>query len=171
MPKAVIASKDHNTASSSEEDAMDLDKKPPQPALKPTSKLGKIGGKALKPAAEDVMRDPTPPISKPKAKLGKIGGFGKIGRIRGSQTQDSRLVAASSGESSLTSRQNLKREDERLPTPDAAKSEKLARVKIPPQTSSPPQETHDQKANKKRERLKRELESKSQVGAKKKRKF
>lgn len=184
LPKVAIAPKAHGTNSSSDGDEMDLSRKSPVPlksvvehkvfdhfhaASKSKSKLGKIGG--TKPIPEDIAREPTLPASKPKSKLGKIGGVGKIGHVGAPQNKDSRPAAAALEQSSLDPKEYAKRVAERLSAPDVAEPGRHSRATLLPKGPSPPNETEEERANKKREQLKRELESKSQAGAKKKRKF
>lgn len=187
VPQAAIFSNSHYMNSSSDDDAMDLSRKSsissnkmverqtsdhPQPATKPKLKMGKIGGKPLKPAVEDVPHKSNPQVSKSKPKLGRIGGvggIGKIGHVEGSQTKGNQPAATVSEEQSLLSKQNLNRERQRHLAQDVAQSKRPSTMS--PRAPSPPRETDEERANKKREKLKRELESKSQAGMKKKRKF
>jgi len=174
-------SKNHHIPSSSDEDAMNLDKNlvpskleeehtnsdQSKPLSKPRSNLGQIGGTKPKPAVEDAMDNPTPPVTKSKPKLGKIGGISKMYQVGALQRQASQPTAAALEEPQLKSGHNLKRDTERFSAPIVA----VSRGQSSPKAPSPPRETDEEKANKKREQLKRELESKSQARAKKKRKF
>ncbi|KAK4696305.1 hypothetical protein P7C71_g1583, partial [Lecanoromycetidae sp. Uapishka_2] len=185
-PRSMNVANGHDTTSSSNEHTMDLDGRStdpsksgpestvsnhPQPSTKPKSKLGKIGGKVSKPAAEDTTRDLTPPVTRPKQKLGRIGGTGKLGHAADSQIKDRQPAATVSENHNPSYHQELENNDERLSMTEDAESKRPAKATISPRVPSPHRETDEERANKKREKLKRELESKSQAGAKKKRRF
>lgn len=127
-------------------------------------RLGKIGGKE---------KDSSPQISAAptlKPKLGKIGGKNKLGKSGGAGSVSSQNEVAAS----------KKPEDPASPKSET-KDQNAARKVLEPERRSrtvqqtpepsPPRETSQERANKKREQLKRELESKSQAATKKKRRF
>ena len=103
---------------------------------------------------------------KPKGKLGRIGG-----RLKADGEEKSRTTA-SRDSATPSSRLEPKKHDNRLrAAQDDISPNRKGRSTTQPSNPSLPRETSQERANKKREQLKRELESKSSVGAKKKRKF
>lgn len=134
------------------------------PRAKP--RLGKIGGRIID-------REPSnpPDVPETKIRLGKIGVKSKPGRMGASEAVPKESEAALSN----TRRDNVspKKEQEKksLSVPAIAGMERAGRVSQRPQSLSPPRETSQERANRKRELLKRELENKSQAAKKKKRKF
>ena len=149
-------SKMHDATSSSDEDAMDVDDDA-MVGLKATSNNKTIAQ--------------VPSVSKPKPKLGKIGGKGNADKERGSQRAARQSEPPLSVEAQPNNKPDGKEGNVRestLKTPEIAR---LGRVTTQFQAPSPPRETEQERANKKREQLKRELESESHAGAKKKRKF
>ena len=141
---------------------------------KPKAKLGKIGGKSeakiLQHSSPDkghhTMAD-NPSLPTSKARLGKIGGRSKADVVEHQQspaistaaspTKAGKVDAKSESEDHATSLH-----DEQQPT-----------SRTTAQDSSPVlhRETSQERADKKRAQLKRELEAKSQAGTKKKRRF
>ena len=128
------------------------------------AKLGKIGGQGKDSPPE------TSTGSKSKSKLGKIGGNAKLGKIGGvsfaaGQNQGPTLNQPKRSVSPKLEAldQNVARKTLERERKD--RSDQLLR------DHSPPRETSQERANKKREKLKRELESKSQAVPKKKRRF
>ncbi|CAG8203211.1 unnamed protein product [Penicillium nalgiovense] len=122
--------------------------------------------------ARPISSTPAPAAAKAKrpGKIGMIGGKSKAkasepGRDK-SPLPTSDTVAMSSEKASpvkpKADRQALKREESPLPTPAAEK--------VPPVSPAEP-ETEDQRADRKREELKRSIEAKSKAPAKKKRRF
>ena len=156
---------DDDALTASQSSASDIDRAPAKTHLLPNSKpkLGKIGGKG-KGSSPDALVAPT---SKPK--LGKIGGKRRLGKVGGIASVSSQNDGAAS----------IKLHDPVSPTretrdksaaPHAMEPERSRTVQRHPEPS-PPRETSQERANRKREQLKRELESKSQATTKKKRKF
>ena len=156
---------DDDALTASQSSASEIDKAPAKTNLSPNSrtKLGKIGGKS-KGSSPDTLVAPTS-----KAKLGKIGGKGKLGKVGG--------IASVSGQDDGAA--STKPHDPVSPTRET-RDQTAALNKLEPERSrtvqrhpesSPPRETSQERANRKREQLKRELESKSQATTRKKRKF
>ena len=142
---------DGSTASGS-----DVDKSPVKTRPVPRSKqrLGKIGGQRKDSSPET----PTIPTSKPR--LGKIGGKGMLGNLGGT---------TSNKQEAFVSPKQEARDQNASPQP--VEPEGRGRTAQQPPEPSPPRETSQERANRKREQLKRELESKSQAAIKKKRRF
>ena len=147
------SSKDIVTASSSEGDGMESDN---QAMLAP--KLG----------LDDKTRKI---VAKPKPRIGKIGGNTNLG------TESSKPAVANptkvtgpmkTGENTEPGSNGMKERESILKTSEPTR---VGRPTAQPRSSSPTRETSQERANRKREQLKRELESKGQAGAKKKRKF
>lgn len=108
--------------------------------------------------------------SKPRAKLGKIGGKGTAGKSSEAPPYTGQNLPANAGRSSRS--EDLPPSTELGAIPKAeAESEPGSRTTVQPQPSSPPRETSPERANRNREKLKRELETKVQAGAKRKRRF
>ena len=125
-------------------------------------KLGKIGGKGKDSLPESSA------VPKSKLKLGKIGGnakLGKIGAIGFAPGQDQGATLNQPSVSPKTEALDQNNAPKTLERERKGRSDQLLRG------HSPPRETSRERANKKREMLKRELESKSQAVPKKKRRF
>lgn len=144
----------------------DIDNSPSKTHLVPKSKpkLGKIGGKGK----TSSPKTPALPTSKPK--LGKIGGGGKLAKVHGigpvsGQNED---AASDMPEDPVSPKREVR---DRTAAPKTLEPEKRGRTVQQPSERSPPRETSQERANRKREQLKRELESKSQAATKKKRRF
>lgn len=142
----------------------DVDKSPAKSPLVPNSKqrLGKIGSKGRDSSSEP----PVIPISKPK--LGKIGGIGKLGKSSGTKSVSTQNedTASNRPKDSVSPKREAR---DQVDSPK--ESEKRGRMVQDAPEPSPPRETSHDRANRKREQLKRELENKSQAATKKKRKF
>ena len=146
--------------------ASEVDKSPAKSHVMPKSKqkLGKIGGKRKDSSPEP----PAIPLSKPK--LGKIGGKGKIGRLGGAGTVSNQNEGrASTKQEDIVNPKREVRDQNAVPKP--VEPERRGRNVEQPPEPSPPRETSQERANRKREQLKRELENKSQAAVKKKRRF
>ena len=146
--------------------ASDIDTSPAKTHLVPKSKqkLGKIGGKRKDSSPET----PSIPMSRPK--LGRIGGKSKPGKLggTGSDSGQNEGTASNKEKDSVNPKSELR---EQTSTSRPTEPERIARmVQQPPEPSSP-RETSRERADKKREQLKRQLENKSQAGSKKKRRF
>lgn len=124
-----------------------------QQSLKPAIEKSSSSRSSSPEPAHNARQDPSP---KPKGMLGRIGGAPKptispnepkLGQIRGTNK---------SGKS---------------PMPASKSPEPRSRLVKQPGSPPSPRETSQERANKKREQLKRELEEKSKLGVKKKRKF
>ena len=109
-------------------------------------------------------------VSKPKSKLGKIGGKKTIEIAHGSSQSELSIRfghdKASPAEKSAPKPQQL-----RAKTSPAPKAESMGRTATPAGDPSLPRETSQERADRNREQLKRQLDSKSQLATKKKRKF
>ena len=110
-------------------------------------------------------------VSRPKAKLGRIGGSSKASKDPSSQ---------SAGDGKATAPSSQQQSPFRPKTKEKATSPRSVEENIVSGRSgraesryhaSPPRESSQDRANRKREQLKRELENKGQSGAKRKRKF
>ena len=153
--------KDALTASAS-----DIDISPAKTHVVPKSKqkLGKIGGKRKDSSPET----PAIPMSRPK--LGRIGGKSKPGKLggTGSDSGQNEGTASNKEEDSVSPKWGPR---EQTSTSRPTEPERRARTLEQPPEPSSPRETSRERADKKREQLKRELENKSQAGSKKKRRF
>jgi len=149
-------------------------------------KLGKIGGKKEIPPepVEEPIPFPVPEIAKPKAgKLGQIGGKKKeattppvhevepaaetSSRLEGTGTKG-KLGAIGHGQKATPAA----RADEALVKAyDDQDARGRSLVKEEKEKTSEPRETSEERADRKREQLKRELEEKARAPVKKKRKF
>ena len=141
----------------------DIDKSPAKthsiPKLR--QKLGKIGGKS-----KDRSPD-APTIPKSKPKLGKIGGKGKGGGVELVSSQN-KSAAWKNQEDVANSKQGA---TDLLAAPMSMEPGRRGRTAEQPPEPPPPRETSQEKADRKRAQLKRELESKSHAAVKKKRRF
>ena len=143
--------------------ASDIDKSPAKthPTPKTRQKLGKIGGKG-----KDCSPDaPAIPTSKPK--LGKIGGKGKGGGV-GLLSSQNESTAWKKQEDIVSSKQEA---TDPHAAPKSMEPERRGRTAEQPPEPSPPRETSQERADRKRAQLKRELENKSHTAVKKKRRF
>lgn len=141
----------------------DIDKSPAKiyPILKSRKKLGKIGGKG-----KDCSPDaPAIPTSKPK--LGMIGGKGKGGGV-GLMSIQNESSAWKNQEDIVSSKREVK---DPLAAPTSMEPVRRGRTTEQPPEPSPPRETSQERADRKRAQLKRELENKSHAAVKKKRRF
>ena len=143
--------------------ASDIDKSPATTHSIPKSrqKLGKIGGKG-----KDCSPD-APVIQKSRPKLGKIGGKGRGGGIGTVSSQDV-STAWKDQEDIASSKQET---TDPLAAPTSMEPERRGRTAEQPPEPSPPRETSQERADRKRAQLKRELENKSHTAVKKKRRF
>ena len=124
----------------------------------PKANLGKIGGKG-KDSPTEISAAP-----KPKSKLGKIGENAKLGKIGATG------FAAGLNQPKRSVSPESEALDQNV-APKTLERERKSRSDQLLRDHSPPRETSQERANKKREMLKRELESKSQAVPKKKRRF
>lgn len=146
--------------------ASDMDDTPAKTHLEPKSKqkLGRIGGKIKSISPE------APTVPAPKAKLGKIGGKSKLGKVggAGSAYSQNEGTAPKVQEDPLSPKQET---NDRIVGSKSKDPITRARTVQQPPEPSPPRETSQERANRKRAQLKRELEDKSQAAVKKKRRF
>ena len=148
-----MSPKDINTASSSEEEGMKYDN---QHML----------------VSEPVLDDKTSSTTtKPKPRIGKIGGKNNPDTKSTKPALVSPAKLGGSMGTKMNSRPDTDRTNERESIVKASEPARVGRVTVQPRSPSPIRETSQERANRKREQLKRELESKGQAGAKKKRKF
>jgi len=113
-------------------------------------------------------------LTSPPASRAKKGGLGKIGGKKRETTPPAPVVA-SPEEHSLpdrTPKPKLGHIGHRPPAKDVAKDDDVARYRTREKTvEEQPRETSKERADRKREELKRQLEEKAKAPAKKKRKF
>ena len=128
------------------------------------AKLGKIGGKGKDNPPE------TSAVPKSKSKLGKIGGNAKLGKIGTSGFAAGQNQGATLNQPERSVSPESEALDQQV-APKMLERERKDRSDQLLRDHSPPRETSQERANKKREMLKRELESKSQAVPKKKRRF
>jgi hypothetical protein len=165
----------------------------PEKALaKPQRKLGRIGGKKEDPLPEpESEHDVSPPLAKapvpdaPKVKKGKLGQIG--GKKKRAETPAPAEEAVPETEAPTTpttpnpkrklgvighrhQSPAIKNEDNPSKT-EEAESRGRASVKPEKEKSPPPRETSQERADRKRLQLKRELEEKAKAPVKKRRKF
>lgn len=127
-----------------------------------------------KPASENVLSEPlnsVETIPKPKSKLGRIGGKGRL--EKGSGTDNNTMEERPTISTNLTRivPADLKSEVEKQVSEDVLGVTRLGRPNIWSKSPVAPRENSQERANRKREQLKRELENKSSAALKKKRKF
>lgn len=138
-------------------------KKDPPKAVLPPPRSPSVDGAEMQVGSADHAREigrgyqASP--SQPKGKLGKIGGIRKVNKKTEDHTATEHVAAfnasvASKGASHVASASERGREPVKKPASPA-----------------PDRETSQERADRNRERLKRELEEKSKVAVKKKRKF
>ena len=164
---------------------------PSEPAIRPRKKLGRIGGTKEPPPPEsepEPERDISPPSAKttpapeaPKPKKGKLGQIG--GKKRRAETPPpAPEEPPEASKISLMPKRKLgtignrhhspahasKNEEE---PPAAEASHGRASVEPEREQTPPPRETSEERADKKRLQLKRELEEKAKAPVKKKKKF
>lgn len=137
----------------------------PEPAPKPKRGLGRIGSKkARSPSASP------PPTDKPKKK-GKLGQIG--GKKESTPTPPSLQQEETPAKRKLGAIGGRKKVDEDGPASGVEEVDKIRGrpVKAEKEKTTPPRETSEERAERKRRELKRELEEKVKAPAKKKRKF
>ncbi|KAK3705895.1 hypothetical protein LTR37_013048 [Vermiconidia calcicola] len=151
----------------------------------PPRKLGAIGGRSPQPPAALASKELTPDIEplspKPRSKLGTIGGRAKASTPAAVDSEgDKPAQSGSSRHSKIGIIGGKKARDpspmtESLeePHPPASAAEQAPRrARTPAKKATPaPRETSRERADRKREQLKRELEAKAKAPVKKKRKF
>ena len=146
--------------------ASDVDKSPAKVHVVPRSKykLGKIGGKGRDSSPE------IPAISESKSKLGKIGGKGTLGKVGGTGSVSSRNenIAPNKKQNAVSPKQEAR---DQIADSKSIEPESRGRTLQQRPEPSPPRETSQERADRKRAQLKRELEYKSQSAVKKKRRF
>ena len=102
-------------------------------------------------------------VSRPRPRLGKIGGKKREPQVV-SLTQDEQAI--SSGADRIVESSEIQNK-----TPSAHDNTSRGRASSRQESNSPNRETSLERANKNREKLKRELDSRGKSGTKKKRKF
>ena len=149
-------------------------------------KLGTIGGRSPR-APTPLTRDTTPedkPLStKSRSKLGTIGGKGKLAVSAPSEPESetpssrpppkkSKMGVIGGKKAPVEKTSPPATMDDGVRTAETVHEEPSRRSRTPAKTASPaPRETSQERADRKRDQLKRELEEKAKVPAKKKRKF
>jgi hypothetical protein len=162
-------------------------------AVRPKKTLGKIGGKKEAPSppepepdseTEPEVEASTPPVVSPPKEVAKPEK-GKLGQIGGKKKQTEPSPEAAEPEASTAAAPSAKRKlgqigqghkverQESPKKPEEGNNESRGRASVKPEkTATPePRETSLERADKKRERLRRELEEKAKAPVKKKRKF
>ncbi|KAJ8066416.1 hypothetical protein OCU04_005477 [Sclerotinia nivalis] len=152
---------------------------PEESPVKKKGKLGKVGGKKAASPEPEPEPDAEPEAVKPRPKrgmLGKIGGKKRENtptpeiESQSSATAKKKLgiiggKKAAAGDASQKGGASREENRGRSREPMMEKEEKIK------ETTPPPRETSQERADKKREMLKKELEAKSKAPIKKKRKF
>ncbi|KUJ24519.1 XLF-domain-containing protein [Mollisia scopiformis] len=156
----------------------------PEPVPKPQKKFGKIGGKKDTPPPPtpelepDDEPEPSPPpkAATPPATKAKKPKFGQIGGKK--KTSESTPVPEESVATSPAPKAGIKRKLGAIghkavkAEPSSQNPEEDIRGRAPTKEETPPpRETSEDRADRKREQLKRELEEKAKAPVKKKRKF
>lgn len=153
---------------------------PQSPLPKKKSKLGKIGGKkAPSPSPEpEIEPEVEPEAMKPRPKRGMLG---KIGGKKNNPTSTAEIEPQSSaspkkklgtiGGKKATAGGSSQREDTPGEENRGRKREQAIEEEKIREKTPPPRETSEERADKKRAMLKKELEAKSKAPVKKKRKF
>lgn len=132
------------------------------PKSKP--KLGRIGGRGKESSPETLAV----PTSVPR--LGKIGGKGKPGKVGGTGSVSHQNGGAASNKPGEYVSPKREARDQSTAADTLEPGRRSRTLQQPPEPALP-RESSQERANRKREQLKRELESKSQAATKKKRRF
>lgn len=124
----------------------------------------------------DVYRDTSKPelaeaVHKPKGIFGKIGGRAKREKETEVQDPPAAVKANITEDNNTIGYVNQGGRQLTRPPPATVNSRTIFQPQSPPPPPPSPRETSQERANKKREELKRQLESKSNANVKKKRKF
>ncbi len=123
-------------------------------------------------ASKPVLNDKTSSTAaKPKPRIGKIGGKANLDKESSKPAVASPANVAGPMKTKVNAKPDSDTMNERESILKASEPARVGRATVQPRSPSPTRETSQERANRKRERLKRELESKGQAGAKKKRKF
>lgn len=144
-------------ASDDDSDTDDGDLESMQPMTRETQQVSKQSSSSRSPSPDPVSKASGNPPPKPKGMLGRIGGATKQG-VSPTKPKLGHIGAASESAKPL-----------KLPSksPEPTRGRRSEESRSP----SPQRETSQERADRKREMLKRELEEKSRLGVKKKRKF
>ena len=153
MSRPNLSSKNIVTASSSEGDGMESDNHDMV---------------ASKPGLDDKTRNTA---AKPKTRIGKIGGKTNLGTESSKPAVASPTKVTGPMKTKVNTEPGSDRMKQRESILKASEPSRVGRSTVQPRSPSPTRETSQERANRKREQLKRELESKGQASAKKKRKF
>ena len=108
---------------------------------------------------------------KARPRLGRIGGKAKGNKESETLNQTDILEQIRSHESNEVDTMQAEESERHLLNPEISESTRIARTSVRSKSPSGPRETSQERANIKRETLKRELESKSNARVRKKRKF
>ncbi|KIM97877.1 hypothetical protein OIDMADRAFT_31796 [Oidiodendron maius Zn] len=150
--------------------------KPPIPELslsKPKRTLGTIGGKKA-PAEPEKTLLVKEQVKPSRGRLGQIGGKKKEDKATTSLPEIDSVVSHPKLTTDTTKIGALEGPKSKFGVEEKGKASEGHRgraVKQEPENMPPPRETSEERANKKREKLKMELEEKAKAPAKKKRKF
>lgn len=146
-------------------------------------KLGAIGGKSTQPALSstmtEAMQDVAPADQRATKKLGAIGGRAETSTLATANSTPSEQSTPPSAKPHQMGVIGGKKHTAPSPTPTTEEGagverferEESPRARAPTKQPSHPRETSQERADKKRDQLKRELEQKAHVPVKKKRKF
>lgn len=151
----------------------------------PPRKLGAIGGRSPQPTAASASKESTPDIeplsSKPRSTLGTIGGRATASTSAAVESEHDKLLQSSSSKHSKIGIIGGKKARDPSPvtasveephSPGSAEQQPPSRARTPLKEATPaPRETSRERADRKRDQLKRELEAKAKAPVKKKRKF
>lgn len=156
---------------------------PAQESTGPSRKLGTLGGRGCKsppsPAREPALEQ-EPHRSKSRGKLGAIGGRGKgkLPEAPSSPSAENASASAASTPRKVGIIGGKRKPSNAMPastrSPDATPSLELVKERSRAPTKEPPplpRETSQERADRKREQLRKELEQMAKAPAKKKRKF
>ena len=109
--------------------------------------------------------------AKPKTRIGKIGGNTELGIESSKQAVASPTKVTGHMKTKMNTELGSDRMRQQESISKASEPARVGRSTMQALSPSSTRETSQERANRKREQLKRELESKGQAGAKKKRKF
>lgn len=153
MSRPNLSSKNIVTASSSEGDGMESDNHDMV---------------ASEPGLDHKTRNT---VAKQQIRIGKIGGKTNFGTESSKPAVANPTKVTGPMKTKVIPEPGFDRMKQRESILNASEPSRVGRSTVQPRSPSPMRETSQERANRKREQLKRELESKGQANAKKKRKF
>ena len=134
--------------------------------------LGRIGGKKEPLRSTSSSASPSPPaVEAPKPKKGKLGQIGGKKKNTPPASQASLQVDVAALQNPAKKKLGAIGGRSKTPDKNSAREEVRARSAKPEKVKTPPNDTPEERAEKKRRELKRDLEEKANVPVKKKRKF